>query len=182
MLTKMVRCPQCGHMQEQERESSIEQEALTMLSFLLDGVPEDCWRLFTSMWRVKGPPHTEHLASTFALETSKLRYRFQQARLPKPQRYMVWSACARAARFLETPGRTLRGASIHAGWPTHDIMCRDIKREARTTPGQFFNGRTGTDVLTHMRTELFVPYLPTLMSFSPLHPSGWRASSAGRVQ
>lgn len=172
-------CPQCGSLRE-TRPASIEAQALALLATDLEGVPEDCWRFFRSVW-APAPGHRQvrDLAADLSVHRVTLAGRLANAGLPSPKRYLVTAMLTRAARLFELPGFTQTRVAVELGASSHNAFARTLRDVLGLTATQFRQQYDGARMLEHFRAELILPYRRQLRAFSPLLGIGMQRPAKG---
>ena len=165
-----------------DQSRDISRLALAQLSMDLTGAPHDCWRFFEALFRVpNGIATVRALARQMNVVPSTLMSRFFRARLPAPKRYLAVARLVRAAQLFENPGLSVANVANQLDYSSPQSFGRHVRSLLRMTAVEFRQRYDGEGMLERFRTELILPYLSTLRTFSPLSAPLARGGGGGHA-
>jgi len=94
--------------------------------------------------------------------------RFFRAKLPAPKRYLAMARLIRAAQLFENPGLSIANVADRLDYSSPQSFGRHIRGLIQLTAVEFRQRYDGEGMLERFRSDLIVPFLPTLREFSPL--------------
>jgi AraC-like DNA-binding protein len=75
------------------------------------------------------------ISTALGVHRRTLVNRMQASRLPPPSELWMWSRVLLAARYLETPGRSVEWVAESVGFPSANALRNALKRYVRLAPG-----------------------------------------------
>lgn len=148
---------------------------LSQLAVDLNGAPDDCWRLFETLF-ICSPRvgNVRQLSVLLDVVPSTLMSRFYRARIPAPKRYLAMARLVRAARLFENSGYSIANVANHLDYSSPQSFGRHVRTVLKMTAGDFRRRYDGIGMFERFRAELVLPYLNELHTLRPLSaPPGW---------
>lgn len=138
----------------------------------LGDAPEGCRQFFTVLFTIpEGVTTVRALAASLGVLPTTLVSRFFRARLPAPKRYLAMARLVRAARLLENPGSSHTTVAHQMEYSSAQSFGRHVRATLGIQPREFRRLYDGERMFARFRAELVVPYLETLVTFTPFGPS-----------
>jgi hypothetical protein len=165
------RCAHCGAVRPVASPATIETYAVDAIAADLDGVPDDCWRFFRTLFLCDPGVRTSvSLARELSVHPSTLNSRFLRERLPTPKTYLAWARLVRVAHRLEDRRRSRYPVVVV------DVMRysglgafgRHVRNELHMGTPAFREQLDGRAMVDLFRERLVVPYRDRLLNFRPL--------------
>jgi len=161
--------------------------AIGQLRIDLADVPDDCWRFFHTIFTCSPRiGNVRQLARELDVRPSTLMSRFFRAGAPPPKLYLATARLVRAARLFENEGFSIANVSNHLEYSSPQSFGRHVRTLLGITAGQLRHRYDGAEMFERFRTELVLPYLPSLRTLRPLvAPPGWvtvTARSSGAAE
>jgi AraC-like DNA-binding protein len=152
-----------------DQSRDVNRLALAQLSVDLAGAPPDCWQFFEALFVLPGSMATIRLLSRYlGVIPSTLMSRFFRAKLPAPKRYLAMARLIRAAQLFENPGLSIANVADRLDYSSPQSFGRHIRGLIQLTAVEFRQRYDGEGMLERFRSDLILPFLPTLREFSPL--------------
>jgi AraC-like DNA-binding protein len=152
-----------------DQSRDVNRLALAQLSVDLAGAPPDCWQFFETLFALPGSMATVRLLSRYlGVIPSTLMSRFFRAKLPAPKRYLAMARLIRAAQLFENPGLSIANVADRLDYSSPQSFGRHIRGLIQLTAVEFRQRYDGEGMLERFRSDLILPFLPTLREFSPL--------------
>ena len=143
--------------------------ALSQLASDLVGAQPDCWRFFEVLFaQPSGIDTIRVLSRHLGVVPSTLMSRFFRAKLPAPKRYLAMARLIRAAQLFENPGLSIANVSDRLEYSSPQSFGRHIRGLIQLTAVEFRQRYDGEGMFQRFRSELVLPFLPVLRTFSPL--------------
>lgn len=150
----------------------VQRRMLAQLGIDLQGVSDDCWCFFETLFKVLPRISTVRaLCQQLGVLPSTLMSRFFRAGVPAPKRYLAMARLVRAARLFENPGFSIANVANHLDYSSPQSFGRHVRTMMRITAVEFRTRFDGEGMLEEFRGTLVTPYLERLRKFRPLTPS-----------
>jgi AraC-like DNA-binding protein len=148
---------------------------LGQLAIDLTGAPDDCWRLFETLFTCSPRiGNVRQLSALLDIVPSTLMSRFYRARIPAPKRYLAMARLVRASRLFENSGFSIANVANHLDYSSPQSFGRHVRTLLGMTAGEFRSRYDGNGMFERFRAELILPHLSVLRTLRPLSaPPGW---------
>lgn len=164
-------CDECG--------DTIQRYVLRKLAQDLDGVSDDCWRFFQSLFLCTPDVCTiRKLSAQLGALSSTLMSRFFRAHLPSPKCYLAMARLVRAAHLFENRGFSVANVANHLQYSSPQSFGRHVRMLTGLTAVEFRQTLDGAAMVDRFRLDLIVPHLQQLRRLRPLARS---SGSIGQV-
>jgi AraC-like DNA-binding protein len=151
--------------------------ALSQLSADLVGAHPDCWRFFESLFtQPSGMSTIRSLSHQLGVVPSTLMSRFFRTKLPPPKRYLAMARLVRAAQLFENPGLSIANIADRLDYSSPQSFGRHVRGLIKITAVEFRQRYDGEGMLQKFRSDLVLPHLDVLRTFSPLVPLSPRSA------
>jgi len=152
-----------------DQSRDINRLALAQLSVDLAGAHPDCWRFFEVLFtRPSGIGTIRLLSRHLGVIPSTLMSRFFRARLPAPKRYLAMARLVQAAQLFENPGLSISNVANRLDYSSPQSFGRHIRGLIHLTAVEFRQRYDGEGMLQRFRSDLVIPFLSCLRTFTPL--------------
>jgi len=152
-----------------EATRDIDRAATARLRQDLEGVSDDCWRFFETLFLPDFRVATvRYLARRLQVLPSTLMSRFFRNQLPPPKRYLAYARLVRAARLFENPGMSVADVANHLDYSSPQSFGRHVRTMLGISAATFRRTYDGERMLTRFREELVLPNLAGLRTLHPL--------------
>lgn len=145
-----------------------ERAIMTQLATDLDGVPEDCWAFFETIFT--GSPQLStirKLARHFDIRASTMMSRFLRAGAPAAKAYLANARLVRAARLFENSGFSSADVANHLDFSSPQSLGRHLRITLGTTTATFRAAYSGQRMFDEFRRALVLPYREPLRALHP---------------
>ena len=146
--------------------------AVAQLATDLAGAHPDCLRFFEILFQLpNGVGTIRVLARYLSVIPSTLMSRFFRAKLPAPKRYLATARLVRAAQLFENSGLSIANVANRLEYSSPQSFSRHIRGLLGMSAIEFRQRYDGEGMFQQFRTDLVLPFLPTLRTFTPLSTS-----------
>ena len=152
-----------------DQSRDINRLALAQLSVDLVGVHPDCWQFFEVLFTLPSTIGTiRSLCRHLGVIPSTLMSRFFRIGLPAPKRYLAMARLIRAAQLFENPGLSISNVANRLDYSSPQSFGRHVRGLIQLTAVEFRQRYDGEGMLQRFRSDLIIPFLPRLRTFTPL--------------
>ena len=163
-----------------DQSRDINRLALAQLSTDLTGAHPDCWRFFEALFTIpNGTGTIRSLAQYLGVVPSTLMSRFLRANLPAPKRYLALARLVRAAHLFENSGLSVSNVANRLDYSSPQSFSRHLRGLMQLTAVEFRQRYDGEGMLQRFRSDLILPFLARLRTFTPLSTSFIRIRDGG---